>query len=283
MGEQQQTGMQAAFTDLPAELQSYVFACGAAPLHTCKASKAVLQDPYLAATWLLSNSDNIQDPLQIAMDLELWAACLHILNTQEHWPAVKLYSALRQAASGGHMRLVQALLSRGAWAEWVWSVEQPQLYTEEHEEWEDQLWQQQKSLFPDFRDFRDFCSYSHPLESAAREGHVHICTLFLQQKAITTAVKHEALVAAAGGGHLPVVQLLYKNDPGVRQPGLGGSALCKAATGSHLAVVRFLLDQGASPYNSKVHALPIRWRKIPWRKIGCLLVVPTTGHESLLK
>jgi hypothetical protein len=126
MGEQQHTTMQAAFADLPAELQSYVFACGAAPLHTCKASKAVLQDPYLAATWLLSNSANIQDPLERAMDLELWDACLHTLNTQEQWPAVKLYSALRQAASGGHLQLVAALLSRGAWAEWVWSVDHPQ-------------------------------------------------------------------------------------------------------------------------------------------------------------
>jgi hypothetical protein len=286
---QQIARLQAAFNDLPTELHSLVLAYAGAPLNTCKASRDVFKDPPLTVTWLLAtNNNSIEDSLQKALDTKLWDACTLILDLKEPWDPVKLHFALSQAAGSGHLQLLEALLRKGGWAEWLWSADHP--YQPSTVCWEgiDRLWEEHRPMYPGFNDFMQLCFSWHPLRSAAREGHLHTCTFLLQQKVICTAAKHQALVAAAGAGHLPVLQLLYESDEQVRKPERGDSALCAAAAGGHLGVVRFLLDQGASPCNSA----GTLWSGKPGRNklLSCLIqpgsplsLAAAGGHTEILQ
>jgi ankyrin repeat protein len=288
---QQDARLQAAFTDLPPELQSLVFAYAGAPTNTCKASRDVFKDPHLTVTWLLATTSNsIEDALQRALGLRLWDACIPILDLKEHWDPVTLQFALIRAAGSGHLQLLQALLGKGGWAEWLWSADHPHVSSTEHWEWMEQRWEEHKPMYPEFSDFKRLCYQSHPLTSAARKGHMHTCTFLLQHRAISTAAKHQALVAAAGAGHLPVVQLLYENDVGVRKPDLGDSALCAAAAGGHVEEARFLLDQGASPYNFKGTLWAGKsggsgWPSYSGKPSYCspLAVAAAAGHTEILQ
>jgi ankyrin repeat protein len=90
-----------------------------------------------------------------------------------------------------------------------------------------------------------------PLQSAAREGHLAVIELLLQEKANVNVVGENgrtALQAAAEGGHLAVVERLLQEEADVNAITAeyeGRTALQAAAEGGHLAVVERLLQEEA--------------------------------------
>jgi ankyrin repeat protein len=103
-------------------------------------------------------------------------------------------------------------------------------------------------------------SLSHPLLEAATHGRPDICSLFLSQKQFPPLFLHQALSAAAGAGHLAVVELLFRTEPAVSTPDMGAdSILCQAAKSGSLQLVQFLLANGADVNNTP---------GTPWSKQG---------------
>lgn len=132
-------------------------------------------------------------------------------------------TALQAAAGGGHLEVVQLLLSGGA----------------------------KPNANP------ATCRGQTALQAAAGGGHLEVCQLLLDNGAEVNAEParggRTALQAAAGGGYLNIAQLLLSwsaercnyllNDcPSYIE---GRSAMQAAAEGGHFEVVRWLLDIGA--------------------------------------
>lgn len=83
-----------------------------------------------------------------------------------------------------------------------------------------------------------------PLMYAAGEGKTDVVDYLISWQANVNATYfgRTALARAAGRGHLTTVKLLLAKDAAID----GGCALCEAARGGYLEVVKYLVDHGAS-------------------------------------
>jgi hypothetical protein len=108
------------FSDLPLPLQSSILAHAAAPLNTCQASAALVNDQHLLETWLLqaAAAGTLKQPMAVAAQHKQWQVCFKLLDSQEfagfeHQHSIALYAAL----ADGQLGLVSQLLEMGALAE----------------------------------------------------------------------------------------------------------------------------------------------------------------------
>lgn len=99
------------------------------------------------------------------------------------------------------------------------------------------------------------------LQAAAGCGHIEVVEILISNSADVNASPSKengrtALQAAAGSGHIKVVELLILNNADVNAPGCkenGRTALQAAAEGGHINVVQLLISN-----NADVNALPCR-------------------------
>jgi hypothetical protein len=243
-----------SFADLPADLQSLLFAYSAAPLRTCKAAAAVGKRQDLIATWLLNSGS--QWPLFTTAQCRHWGACLIILDSQRRHRPPDLARTLHAAVAKGSLELVSKLMQWGAWADWAWSKDEG--HSPDTDRMSDS--QLQEHAYLNQQEVWIIKFLRHPLLEAAAHGRLDICSLFLSEKQFPSLLLHQALCAAAAAGHLAVVELLYTTDPAVNTPNLGSdNVLCKAALSGNLQLVQFLIDNGADVNNTP---------GTPWSKQG---------------
>jgi ankyrin repeat protein len=254
-----------AFSDLPVQLQSSIFALGGAPLETCKAAAAVNAAPDLTATWLTASHPY---PLKAAALAERWDVCAHLLNgccIQPQALKLSLPLALSVAAHSGPVALVSRLVAEGAWAEVCGSKHSWSFYVH---------CRRPRHVIRGFSIGVD--SVPHPLVSAVENNRADVAALLLQQpgEQVPASLARNVLCSAAEAGNIPMMQLLISSIPAVREPGTEGNPLSSAALGGHIPALQFLLQQGAHPQNmhgtpfSSPHALcPLQgasYRKQPY-------------------
>jgi ankyrin repeat protein len=276
----------ATFDHLPLHLQSHIFTLSTAPPDTCKVAAAITQDLQLAAEWLLTKHQQEKEPLHLlrtAAKHKHWRLCAWAVQHKRYWSAGDLNKTLLAATRAGQVDLVRFLLQQqGGWAGWLWTEPKLQPYCE-HYWYRRQCMCRYRTLLatkPDLNYIDNelqslVLEEPHPLVQAAKQGHKELFALFLQQGANIQAAGQaleaaagggymelvqmlftkmprvvrqleavrEAVCAAAGAGHLSVIQLLILYAPGVKQPGLGPSPLVSAALGGHLHVMRFFLQK----------------------------------------
>jgi ankyrin repeat protein len=234
------------FSELPQPLQSFILALGAAPLNTCKAAAAVLQQPIFTATWLTAATHY---PLETAAVAQKWDALLHLLNsssnsTQLQSKEPRLPAFLGLAAKHGRIDVVQMLIAKGAWGE---------LCESQH---------MQVSRLPNSRAKPGHAQHAagmyvwHPLIYAAESGRAEVVALLLSQPGVPVSARvgRCALCKAAEAGNNPIMQLLITSVQGLSAPGIGDNPLSAAAGAGHIPAVQFLLQQGAHPKNQ--HGTP---------------------------
>jgi ankyrin repeat protein len=189
---------------------------------------------------------------------------------------LELSFVLCEAASAGQLEMVQQLLEAGAWESTAWS--EPKLVREcscgstdwySCEHWE--RWRNDEEL-------AGLIEQGHPFLLAARSGHTDVCSLLFKQ-GIHVGVVHEAVCAAAAGGHLAVIQRLLQEGPaGLSQLADVSNAMFEAAAGGHLDVAQFFLGQGADLYS---------FRGTPWAGesdfTSCLEAAAAGGCPELLQ
>jgi hypothetical protein len=73
------TTLDICFSSLPPHLQSLILAYSAAPLNTCRAAAAILNDTPLLATWLRVREPS-EGAIVQACDLQRWDVCQHLLS-----------------------------------------------------------------------------------------------------------------------------------------------------------------------------------------------------------
>jgi hypothetical protein len=268
--------------NLPTGLHPLILAHAAAPLDTCKASAAILQDPGHLAAWMTAAAaeGKLQKPVQVAAELGQWKVCSILLqNVEGHvYPNFDLSLALYDATEAGQVQLVQQLLEKGAWASEPWSYPHHRYGGEGgaaglvHFAWtptpvrtEGQWAPCFSCLIPyrpwftlsccavndwtysqdDWNRFVQLLEMEHILVAAARLGNADICSLLLKHNIYPKAVL-KALTPASTLGHLAVVQLLLE-EVNRREPAPQKlrPALCAAAKGAHLGLVRCLVEHGA--------------------------------------
>jgi ankyrin repeat protein len=280
----------ATFDHLPLHLQSHIFTLSTAPPDTCKVAAAITQDLQLAAEWLLTKHQQEKEPLHLlrtAAKHKHWGLCAWAVQHKRYWSTGDMNKTLLAATRAGQVDLAHFLLQQqGGWAGWLWT--EPKLQTsgfncEHHRFWCRQCTCKYKALLatkPDL-DYIDneveslVLEEPHPLVQAAKQGHKELFALFLQQGANIQAAGQAleaaagggymelvqmlftkmprmtrqleavraAVCAAAGAGHLSVIQCLIFYAPAVKQPGLGPSPLVTAAEGGQLHVMRFFLQK----------------------------------------
>jgi hypothetical protein len=229
------------FSHLPNELQSLIFAYSQAPFHTCKTSAAVLQDTQdtqgTLAVWL----KNVHYPATIlrkAAQCKQWRVCsLLLLRLQSGQAVYELSWALQHAAADGQLELVKSLLDKGAELEVPPRQDMGDLSPETYMRYVSH------GFIPDPYQHRSYRTTTgmaaartqahsggqptpdHALVLAARNGHVDVCRLLLQQRQITVHILRRALCAAAAGGYLEVMQLLVGHNLAVSTAGVGPAPL----------------------------------------------------------
>ena len=126
-------------------------------------------------------------------------------------------NTLHAASAGGHTRIVQILLEKGA-----------EMNTENGE-------------------------YGTALEAASAEGHIEIVQILLEKGAEVNVVRERgfystALEAASGEGHIEIVQILLEKGAEVnvvREGVFYNTALGQASAGGYTEIVQILLEKGA--------------------------------------
>jgi hypothetical protein len=257
--------------DIPADLQSLVFALSATPLTTCKASAAVACSPHLTATWLLSSKQEL--PLLTAARHQLWDACIVMLDSKPQRRAYELHYTLALAADKGATKVVEVLLQEGAWAEWLWEQVHPSAGPA-FDAWLGKVWAEQlqggveSTGFKGKEEAEALSFLTHPLTAAARRGHLDICTMILSHKGkdIAPLYIHWSMCAAAEAGQVGVVRLLLDKGAIVKTwvepawPGhsrLTGPLNCRschtcpilaAASGGNPEVLHLLITKGTAMY-----------------------------------
>jgi ankyrin repeat protein len=189
---------------------------------------------------------------------------------------LELSFVLCEAASAGQLEMVQQLLEAGAWESAAWS--EPKIVREcscRPTEWYDcQHWERWRHD----DELAGLLEQGHLFISAARNGHTDVCSLLLKQ-GIHVGVVHDAICAAAAGGHLAVIQrLLQEGSAGLSQLADVRNAMFTAAAAGHLDVVQFFLGQGADLYS---------FRGTPWAGdsdfTSCLEAAAAGGNPELLQ
>jgi hypothetical protein len=227
------------FTELPLPLQTYILALGGAPLTTCKAAVAVLQQPDLTATWLVAATSY---PFETAAQAQKWDVCLHLLSNSNsirvpYWNS-SLPAMLGLAARHGRVDVAQRLIAEGAWA---------QVCESKHSRDFLLPYRTAKPGHPGSQCTADIY-IPHPLICAADGGRADVVALLLNQPGVPVpaSVGRQALCIAAAAGNIPTMQLLLAFLPGITAPGGAdgelSDALGHAAAAGNMQVVQLLLD-----------------------------------------
>ncbi|CEO59719.1 hypothetical protein PMG11_04384 [Penicillium brasilianum] len=169
--------------------------------------------------------------LRKAGHLQFWNLQFRIFS------GVRADMALTLAAGGGHMTIVQLLLTKGADinAENLWGGT---VLIEAAEGGHEAIVQLLIAKGADVN-----ATGGKALAKAAERGHEAIVQLLIAKGADVNATGGKALAKAAERGHEAIVQLLIAKGADVNAT--GGKALAKAAERGHEAIVQLLIAKGA--------------------------------------
>ncbi|RSM06849.1 hypothetical protein CEP52_005526 [Fusarium oligoseptatum] len=147
--------------------------------------------------------------------------------------------ALAYAVEGGHLGIIQLLISKGA-----------KIYDSDNNALSLAIHGADEAIIRLLLETCERIPSDCGLSNAAGDGRIAIVQLLLQRGAKVDAwVKHlddgPALVAAAENGHVEIVQLLLENGADIDAEGLWRRALTAAAAEGHEDVVKLLIEKGA--------------------------------------
>jgi hypothetical protein len=302
---------------LPPHLQHHIFASAAAPLTICKASAAITSDVSLVAIWLLNKHDQ---PLWIAAKHQLWDVCSRLLGTHQYRPNPReLCNAVNRVACKGNATVVSSLLQLcckehhqlcdmcqslqyalidatvGQHTQVVSLLAQhPAITTQGAREavcvaagsgYLEVL----QALITTRPDASGCAQMRSPLYDAAQQGQVEAMQLLLHHGADlhnatgspwSSVAAEMPFKGAAMSGRLEAVRWFH--EQGMTE-GEVGEALVAAASGGHVPVAQYLLQEGGA--NASLYGPPALERALSYGRweVACLLLeagTPTNAIEA---